>query len=182
MFEIFRDYMDRFLDEQENPSMPRDRSSSPNTQSLLYGDRKQVTSSTNAGSRPGSTSSPPNSNLSQSSGGNQTKNHSPNFSGDINGPAKNSNSSPLSSARSPLSDSKNNVRDNGGVLNGVEKPTRSRNWLQTQSSNINPALVQNLSQTKEILRDFAPNSAPTSTEPNYTSTSSLQDSTVSSGN
>ena len=33
--------MDRFLDEQENPAPPRDRSSSPNINSLLYGDPKR---------------------------------------------------------------------------------------------------------------------------------------------
>lgn len=35
------DYMDRFLDEQENPSPHRDRSSSPNIHSLISGDHKR---------------------------------------------------------------------------------------------------------------------------------------------
>ena len=39
---FFRDYMDRFQDEQENPTVPqRERSSSPNIHSLLYGDPKR---------------------------------------------------------------------------------------------------------------------------------------------
>jgi hypothetical protein len=37
----FRDYMDRFLDDQENPTPPRDRSSSPGIHSLIYGDHKR---------------------------------------------------------------------------------------------------------------------------------------------
>ena len=36
-----RDYMDRFIDEQENPVPPRDRSCSPSIHSLLYGDPKR---------------------------------------------------------------------------------------------------------------------------------------------
>ncbi|XP_067135369.1 mesoderm induction early response protein 1 isoform X2 [Centruroides vittatus] len=35
------DYMDRFLDEQENPSTHRDRSSSPSMHSLMFGDSKK---------------------------------------------------------------------------------------------------------------------------------------------
>ncbi|XP_064626094.1 mesoderm induction early response protein 1-like isoform X2 [Lineus longissimus] len=35
------DYMDRFLDDQENPTPPRDRSSSPGIHSLMYGDHKR---------------------------------------------------------------------------------------------------------------------------------------------
>lgn len=43
-FLFFRDYMDRFLDDQENPQQSghhRDRSSSPNINSLIYGDHKR---------------------------------------------------------------------------------------------------------------------------------------------